>query len=193
MAATATRRKKPARQATKKMEKAKKPRQQKRPRTKTRQDLDVDHDNGDQSFTDQGDSDFEEPVKITKKKRRHVKPNSNQTDPFVEIAETKARRKRSSSKAGDKKNETEEQEQEAEEEEDASSNVETMSASDMKPSVIEIPRPKGSPFSDAISPDILQFLSELKENNNRDFMRINQARRHLAERALFASGALDKY
>lgn len=48
------------------------------------------------------------------------------------------------------------------------------SADDMKPGLIAIPRPKGSPFPDALSPDVLQFMSELKENNHRDFMRLNE-------------------
>lgn len=48
------------------------------------------------------------------------------------------------------------------------------SAEDMKPGRIKIPRPKGSPFADALSPDVLQFMSELRENNHRDFMRVNE-------------------
>lgn len=41
-----------------------------------------------------------------------------------------------------------------------------------KKSKIVIPRPKGSPFPDAISPDSLAFMAELAENNERDFMQI---------------------
>jgi uncharacterized protein (TIGR02453 family) len=34
-----------------------------------------------------------------------------------------------------------------------------------------IPRPKGSPFPDAISPDTLEFLTGLATNNDRDYVR----------------------
>lgn len=39
-------------------------------------------------------------------------------------------------------------------------------------SKLVIPRPKGSPFADAISPDALEFLANLAENNDRDFMHL---------------------
>ncbi|KAI9272653.1 hypothetical protein BDA99DRAFT_425279, partial [Phascolomyces articulosus] len=36
--------------------------------------------------------------------------------------------------------------------------------------------PKGAPFADALSPDLLQFLVELKDDNCREFMRTNEKR-----------------
>ncbi|KAI9313511.1 hypothetical protein BX666DRAFT_1864176 [Dichotomocladium elegans] len=54
--------------------------------------------------------------------------------------------------------------------------------SDMNPGKIKIPRPKGAPFADAIAPDTLEFMSELMENNHRDFMRLNEKRWHTARK-----------
>lgn len=146
--------------------------QQKRQRRKAARrdsDVDRDYDSGD-DYTDPSsdqNNDFAEPVQV-QRKRRHVKPNSNQTDPFVveEEKPVKQQKQRSSKAEGDKKRRKTDKNRD--------SNVDTTTASDMNPPTIEVPRPKGSPFSDAISPNTLQFLAELKENNNRDFMRINQ-------------------
>ncbi|KAI8889094.1 hypothetical protein K501DRAFT_291274 [Backusella circina FSU 941] len=41
------------------------------------------------------------------------------------------------------------------------------------PSIV-IPRPKGSPFPDAISPDTLEFLTGLTINNDRDYVRLRR-------------------
>ncbi|KAG1443091.1 hypothetical protein G6F56_010802 [Rhizopus delemar] len=49
---------------------------------------------------------------------------------------------------------------------------EIISNSSFQPSTITIPRPKNGPFADALSSDSLQFLAELSENNDRDFMRV---------------------
>lgn len=40
-------------------------------------------------------------------------------------------------------------------------------------SKLVIPHPKGSPFPDAISPLTLEFMAELAENNDRDYMRLH--------------------
>ncbi|KAI8346193.1 hypothetical protein BD560DRAFT_411463 [Blakeslea trispora] len=40
----------------------------------------------------------------------------------------------------------------------------------LKPAKIKVPHPKGSPFPDSLSPKTLEFLAELAENNDRDFM-----------------------
>ncbi|KAI8981706.1 hypothetical protein BDF20DRAFT_818582 [Mycotypha africana] len=55
------------------------------------------------------------------------------------------------------------------EHDDDGSEVEMYNESHIKPFGFTIPRPKGSPFPDAISPDTLVFLAELAENNDRDF------------------------
>ncbi|KAG0210325.1 hypothetical protein BGX33_004983 [Mortierella sp. NVP41] len=43
-------------------------------------------------------------------------------------------------------------------------------------SPLKIPRPKGGPFGDAIQPETLEFLRDLKLNNDREYMMLNQAR-----------------
>ncbi|KAI7902529.1 uncharacterized protein BX663DRAFT_486826 [Cokeromyces recurvatus] len=55
---------------------------------------------------------------------------------------------------------------------DDTNNVEIISEQHINPGKIVIPRPKGCPFADSISPDTLEFLAELAENNDRDFMRL---------------------
>ncbi|KAI9470906.1 MAG: hypothetical protein EXX96DRAFT_586168 [Benjaminiella poitrasii] len=50
--------------------------------------------------------------------------------------------------------------------------VEIVSDQHLRPRKIEIPRPEGSPFADSLSPDTIEFLAELAENNDRDFMRL---------------------
>jgi Conserved hypothetical protein (DUF2461) len=50
------------------------------------------------------------------------------------------------------------------------------SMDDINPATIDIPRPEGSPFADAISPDTLQFMADLAENNEREFMLLHNER-----------------
>jgi hypothetical protein len=40
----------------------------------------------------------------------------------------------------------------------------------------DIPRPKGAPFPDAVSPETLQFMADLAENNDREFMVLHNER-----------------
>ncbi|KAG2217033.1 hypothetical protein INT45_003989 [Circinella minor] len=47
---------------------------------------------------------------------------------------------------------------------------------------VTIPRPKGSPFPDALNPDQLQFIAELIADNSREFMHLNQKRWHTVRR-----------
>ncbi|OZJ02680.1 hypothetical protein BZG36_04050 [Bifiguratus adelaidae] len=44
-----------------------------------------------------------------------------------------------------------------------------------KNNLYRAPRPKGAPFADALNPDILQFMSDLALDNDREFMLSNQA------------------
>ncbi|KAF9414022.1 hypothetical protein BGZ94_000541 [Podila epigama] len=43
-------------------------------------------------------------------------------------------------------------------------------------SKLVIPRPKGGPVADAIQPETLEFIRDLKENNDRSYMMLNQER-----------------
>lgn len=52
------------------------------------------------------------------------------------------------------------------------SDTEILGVDNFKPTKLTIPRPKGSPFADSISPDTLLFLAELAENNDRTFMQL---------------------
>ncbi|KAI8645560.1 hypothetical protein BD408DRAFT_411641 [Parasitella parasitica] len=56
--------------------------------------------------------------------------------------------------------------------EDEDSDNQVFNENNVKKSKVVIPRPKGSPFADSISPNTLEFLAELAENNDRDFMRL---------------------
>lgn len=56
--------------------------------------------------------------------------------------------------------------------EDDNSDDEVFNEDNVKESKLVIPRPPGSPFADSISPDTLEFLADLAENNDRDFMRL---------------------
>ncbi|KAI8985316.1 hypothetical protein BDB01DRAFT_787594 [Pilobolus umbonatus] len=57
---------------------------------------------------------------------------------------------------------------------ESESDTETYSSHSLKRSKAIIPRPKDGPFPDAIAPDTLEFMAELVENNDRDFMRLKQ-------------------
>ncbi|KAG0306791.1 hypothetical protein BGZ98_001704 [Dissophora globulifera] len=48
-------------------------------------------------------------------------------------------------------------------------------------SSLVIPRPKKGPVADAIQPETLEFLRDLKINNNREFMELNRARFDVAK------------
>lgn len=50
------------------------------------------------------------------------------------------------------------------------------SMDDINPAVVDVPHPDGSPFADAISPDTLQFMADLAENNEREFMLLHNER-----------------
>ncbi|KAI7880839.1 hypothetical protein K492DRAFT_207240 [Lichtheimia hyalospora FSU 10163] len=113
----------------------------------------------------------------TAKKRVFNKPNTNQVDSVKEIAPANKRPKRAAAKGKATNNDPEtinDSDNDSQQLVDQEDSVETV----MKPGRIKIPRPKGSPFADALSPDVLQFMSELKENNHRDFMRLNEKRWH---------------
>ncbi|CEP14801.1 hypothetical protein [Parasitella parasitica] len=56
--------------------------------------------------------------------------------------------------------------------EEDDSDDQVFNENNVKKSRVVIPRPKGSPFADSISPNTLEFLAELAENNDRDFMRL---------------------
>jgi len=43
-------------------------------------------------------------------------------------------------------------------------------------STLKIPHPKGAPFPDAIQPETLEFIRDLKLNNDREYMMLNQER-----------------
>ncbi|KAI9234280.1 hypothetical protein MVEG_11824 [Podila verticillata NRRL 6337] len=43
-------------------------------------------------------------------------------------------------------------------------------------SKLKIPRPKGGPAADAVQPETLEFIRDLKENNDREYMFLNQER-----------------
>ncbi|KAI8379376.1 uncharacterized protein BYT42DRAFT_568567 [Radiomyces spectabilis] len=119
--------------------------------------------------------------------KRHVKPNSNQVDPIQEQASSTAspkRRRVQKSKQTSKRSKSESDGSEDWAESDQESvegEVTAAAQEDMKSAVIDIPRPKGSPFADALSPDTLEFMAQLAENNNRDFMQLNQERWHAAK------------
>ncbi|GJJ75041.1 hypothetical protein EMPS_07399 [Entomortierella parvispora] len=48
-------------------------------------------------------------------------------------------------------------------------------------SPLKIPHPKGAPFPDAIQPETLEFIRDLKLNNDREYMMLNQERCNAAK------------
>ncbi|CDS07727.1 hypothetical protein LRAMOSA01676 [Lichtheimia ramosa] len=117
----------------------------------------------------------------TAKKRAFNKPNTNQVDSVKETSPVNKRPKRAAAKRKETNNDAEtasDSDNDTQQVNQKDGGQAVTSADDMKPGLIAIPRPKGSPFPDALSPDVLQFMSELKENNHRDFMRLNEKRWH---------------
>ncbi|RCH89393.1 hypothetical protein CU098_008560 [Rhizopus stolonifer] len=123
----------------------------------------------------EGESNNEETNKKTKtvpkQKKRASKDKQNNT-----------KRKKSKKEVSEEEESEYEQQQEESDYEDKkkskaiqesngeSSDSETVNSNQINPVKIKIPRPKGSPFADSLSPDTLQFLAELAENNEREFM-----------------------
>ncbi|KAF7720891.1 hypothetical protein EC973_005871 [Apophysomyces ossiformis] len=101
------------------------------------------------------------PPKRTNTKLRHVKPNSNQVNPMQPAKELSSKRRRVA-----KHSDSEDYQNDSEDGDQATWEV--------QPAELKIPRPKGSPFPDALSPDVLEFMALLAANNDRDFMRIQQ-------------------
>ncbi|KAG0171804.1 hypothetical protein DFQ28_007496 [Apophysomyces sp. BC1034] len=95
---------------------------------------------------------------------KHVKPNSNQVDPVQPIKERGRKRRRAAS-------ESDKDDHSDSEDNYSSDNEETKT---IQPAKTSIPRPKGSPFADALSPGVLEFMALLAANNDRDFMRVQQ-------------------
>ncbi|KAL0083283.1 hypothetical protein F4703DRAFT_1102469, partial [Phycomyces blakesleeanus] len=114
-------------------------------------------------------------------KKTKTKPNGNHVDRIatIERRSKRTRIQRVPAKAIDDSQDEYEEEEEEEVKEQDSQNVvknENDIASKLKPSTIKIPHPKGSPFADALSPKVLEFLADLKENNTREFMLSSQDR-----------------
>lgn len=116
------------------------------------QDEDGDGDDREEKVDDDEDEEEEEEeeAKKTPRGKAKAKPKSKPTK-------------------NSKKNT---QKSESSEDEGENSDAEVFDENNVKKSKIVIPRPKGSPFADAISPDTLEFLAELAVNNDRDFMRL---------------------
>lgn len=74
--------------------------------------------------------------------------------------------------SADEKSDTDSSEkgEEEKEDDDDSKDEAVIDDKSFKKAHIKVPRPQGAPFADALSPDTLQFMAELKVNNNRDFM-----------------------
>ncbi|KAK4509192.1 uncharacterized protein ATC70_007542 [Mucor velutinosus] len=120
------------------------------------QDLDEDdhEEEGEEEEEEEEDNDEESDEEEVKKKPRAKAK-----------AKTTAKSKAKTTQKNTQKSDSSEDEQE-------NSDDEVFNENNIKKSKVVIPRPKGSPFADAISPDTLEFLAELAVNNDRDFMRL---------------------
>ncbi|KAF9964393.1 hypothetical protein BGZ70_006535 [Mortierella alpina] len=58
----------------------------------------------------------------------------------------------------------------------ASSNLKVVPTKTFLVSPLQIPHPKNGPFADAIQPETLEFIRDLKLNNDREYMMLNQDR-----------------
>lgn len=124
-----------------------------------------DSDSGSDFQDEQGQEDDDD----------HEEVDDNEESSEEEVKKTpKARAKTTAkSKANPTKNSKKNtQKSDSSEDEQESSEDEVFNENNVKKSKLVIPRPKGSPFADAISPDTLEFLAELAVNNDRDFMRL---------------------
>ncbi|KAI9488355.1 hypothetical protein BDB00DRAFT_963804 [Zychaea mexicana] len=163
-----------------------------RARTKQQQKPENNDDDGEEEeeeeeeaseFSDDNDSsddDFQSPPPRIQK-RAHVKPNSNQVDARLSQSAKNKGETTSKSSRTQKTRQTQKKvidSSEEEEESPASSSSTTTTTTTKTTTAIDIPRPKGAPFADALSPCLLEFLAELREDNNRDFMRTNEKRWH---------------
>ncbi|OBZ89646.1 hypothetical protein A0J61_02302 [Choanephora cucurbitarum] len=91
-------------------------------------------------------------------------------------SKTQQKRAKTASREKKKKQDTETEESDTEVNQLESSSQSDKDESDsdnvtqFKPAKIKVPHPDGSPFPDSLSPKTLEFLAELAENNDRDFM-----------------------
>ncbi|KAI9028232.1 hypothetical protein CLU79DRAFT_738356 [Phycomyces nitens] len=109
-----------------------------------------------------------------------TKPNGNHVD-HIPSTERRSKRTRTQSKPTKAIDESQDEyddsdKEEEKEEEEESDDIKNEKVVESKPSKIDIPHPKGSPYADALSPKVLEFLADLKENNTREFMLSSQDR-----------------
>lgn len=128
-------------------------------------------------------------AQIKKKKSNQVSSSKSESEPeseeysddddFEEVPRKSNKKKAASKKATPAskkkkgksvKQDTSSEEEQEEQEEEVESDTDIYDPNNIKKSKLIIPRPKGSPFADAISPDTLVFLANLIENNDRDYM-----------------------
>lgn len=110
-------------------------------------------------------SDEESVVRSTSKKETKVTKKATKKEP--------APKKKAKSDKEEYKDDGSEEENEPTKNTNQESDSEEVTADHFKKSKIKVPRPEGSPFPDSLAPDSLQFVAELIENNDRDFMRLH--------------------
>ncbi|KAL9559209.1 hypothetical protein MBANPS3_000526 [Mucor bainieri] len=123
-------------------------------------------DEQDQNGNDPEDDEEEEEVADSEESDEEEEQPKKKAKSKAKAKATTAKSKAKSTKNSKKntpKSDSSEQE---------NSDDEVFDENNVKAHKIVIPRPKGSPFADAISPNTLEFLAELAVNNDRDFMRL---------------------
>lgn len=101
--------------------------------------------------------------------------DENTASPPYEPNEGSVKRKQGqSSKESKKKKPNEKKEPTKKKKEEELESIRDMN--DINPAIVDIPRPAGAPFADAVSPDTLQFMADLAENNEREFMLLHNER-----------------
>lgn len=86
-----------------------------------------------------------------------------------------AKRKKTEQKQGSRKKKSKDDEKESDPQPTEQTTT-VRSMDDINPAIIDVPRPDGAPFADAVSPDTLQFMADLAENNEREFMLLHNER-----------------
>ncbi|RUS27015.1 hypothetical protein BC938DRAFT_483829 [Jimgerdemannia flammicorona] len=116
----------------------------------------------------------------------NVKPNSNSVSPkkvvraSIKTAKTaRPQKKRTRNKSDD---ETDSDPSTPEDEEEATPAKKKIKPTKSKTRSTPIPHPPESPYPDAISPDVLEFMQELAENNDREWMLVNNDRWHATKK-----------
>ncbi|KAF1798058.1 hypothetical protein V8B55DRAFT_1551243 [Mucor lusitanicus] len=142
-------------------------------RVKSPSPLPSSEDDSDSGSDFQDEQDQEDEEEDDDDDQEEEDDNDEESDEEEEEVKKKSKSKaKTTTKSKAKPTKKNTQKSDSSQDDQDSSDDEVFNENNVKKPKVVIPRPKGSPFADAISPDTLQFLAELAVNNDRDFMRL---------------------